>query len=209
MIKNLKIIQLKKKDQEGHHFAPGTIDEFKILSHQSLSTIKAIKLSLDAEKYQGWYGEWISITDDENQMTYCFPIQRWLDKGEDDQKTHLTLYQQSNIPCEQISDSMNIVSTADKEMISNKPNSSAAFEIRTQTADKSLKGKSGRDANVYLNTFDKNNQQINWAIRLENSKNHHNSFQRHHTDQFDLIIPNTNISDIDRIELYHDGQNDG
>ena len=30
------------------------------------------------------------------------------------------------------------------------------FEIRTQTADKSLQGKAGRDANVYLNIYDKN-----------------------------------------------------
>jgi hypothetical protein len=211
--KKSKDIRLKKKDNEGHHFAPGSIDEFKLTLSESLSTLKFIKLSLDAEKYQGWYGEWISITDDDNQLTYCFPIQRWLDKGEADRKTHVTLYQQSNIPCHQIPDSLRILSNQDNEpvgpLLSARRDENYEFEIRTQTADKSLKGKSGRDANVYLNIYDKNNKQIGDAIRLENSQNHKKSFQRHHTDQFHLIIPNTRLSDIDRIDLYHDGQNDG
>jgi len=83
------------------------------------------------------------------------------------------------------------------------------YEIRTQTADKSLRGNSGRDANVYLNIYDKNNKQIGDSIRLENSKNHKIPFENHHIDKFNIIIPNVNISDIDRIDLYHDGQNDG
>ena len=61
-------IRLKKKDVEGHHFAPNSIDEFKITVPESLSTLKAVKLSLDADRYQGWYGEWISITDDDNEV---------------------------------------------------------------------------------------------------------------------------------------------
>jgi hypothetical protein len=201
---------------EGHHFAPAAIDEFKLTIPESLSTLKAVKLSLDADKYQGWYGEWISITDDDNQINYCFPIQRWLDKGEADRKTHVTLYQQSNIPCHQIPDSMKIISNQDTEQIiptnplsTIRGDENSRFEIRTQTADKSLKGKFEREANVYLNIYDKNNQQIVDSIRLKNSKHHKIPFQRHHTDKFDLIIPNTKLSDIDHIDLYHDGQNDG
>jgi hypothetical protein len=26
------------------------------------------------------YCEWIEVTDDDNGQTYCYPIQRWLDK---------------------------------------------------------------------------------------------------------------------------------
>jgi hypothetical protein len=26
------------------------------------------------------YAEWIEITDEDNQKTYCYPIQRWIDK---------------------------------------------------------------------------------------------------------------------------------
>jgi hypothetical protein len=83
------------------------------------------------------------------------------------------------------------------------------FHIRTKTADKSLLGKAGRDANVYLNIFDINNQQIGGSIQLKDSKNHKIPFQRHKTDKFHITIPNINMSDIDRIDLYHDGQNDG
>jgi hypothetical protein len=83
------------------------------------------------------------------------------------------------------------------------------FQIRTQTADKSLQGKPGRDANVYLNLYDQNNKQLGDSIRLDNSKNHKIPFQRHHTDTFNITIPNIKMSDIHRIDLYHDGENDG
>ncbi|UJR34141.1 hypothetical protein I4U23_021548 [Adineta vaga] len=201
--KKSKEIQLKKKDMEGHHFAPGNIDEFKITLSESLSTIKAVKLSINAEKYQGWYGEWISITDDENQEIYCFPIQRWLDKGEQDYKTQIILDQPSDIPCQELRNSMS--DKAQENSISN----DYKYEIRTKTAEKSLQSKSKHDVNVYLNLYDKNNQQIGQSIQLEHSSNHKIPFQKHHTDKFHITILNINISDIDRIDLYHDGQNDG
>ena len=215
--KKSKDIRLKKKDTEGHHFAPGAIDEFKIIIPESLSPLKAVKLSVDAEKYQGWYGEWISITDEDHQITYCFPIQRWLDKGEEDRKTHVTLYQQSNIPCQQLADSKMITSNQDNQIVNEKlsmknPRSSERnlpFEIRIQTADKSLRSQSDDDVNVYLNIYDENNQQMTETIRLNNSKTHKKPFQRHHTDRFDLILPSIKLVDIDHIDLYHDGQNDG
>lgn len=68
--KKSKDIRLKKKDMEGHHFAPGAVDEFKMTLLEPLSTLKAVQLSLDADKYQGWYGEWISIIDDDNQVNF-------------------------------------------------------------------------------------------------------------------------------------------
>ncbi|CAF1098753.1 unnamed protein product, partial [Adineta ricciae] len=198
--KKSKEIPLKKKDAEGHHFAPGSIDEFKVTLSESLSTIKAVKLSLDADKHQGWYGEWISITDDENQEMYCFPIQRWLDKGEQDHRTHVILSQQSNVPCQQLADSM-----SDKVLMINENQ----YEIRTKTTEKPLQSKSEHAVNVYLNLYDKMNQPIAKAIRLEHSLNHKIPFQKHHTDKFHVQISNVNIFDIDRISLYHDGQNDG
>ncbi|CAF4483957.1 unnamed protein product [Rotaria socialis] len=213
--KKSKDIRLKKKDMEGHHFAPDAIDEFKITLPESLFALKAVKLSLDAEKYQGWYGEWISITDDNNQETYCFPIQRWLDKGENDHKTHATLYQQSTIPCDQLSDSILIRSSTvnnehnEQSRDSEENMSSSDFQVRLKTADISLQNKIGRDANIYLNIYNENNKQIGNSIRLQNSKTHKIPFQRHHTDEFDLTIPIVKINEIDRIDLYHDGQNDG
>lgn len=210
--KKSKHIRLEKKDLEGHHFAPGNIDEFKINLSESLSTIKGIKISLDADKGQGWYGEWISIINDDNGQISCFPIQRWLDKGEDDHKTHIKLYQQSNIPCQQISDSIQILSNQDNQRLNEKnlqQNQLYQFEIRTKTADKSLRGKTGDDVHVYLDIYDKNNQQIGKSIQLENSKTYQIPFEKHHTDEFHLFIPNLNISDINRIDLYHDGENDG
>ncbi|CAF1502559.1 unnamed protein product, partial [Adineta steineri] len=79
----------------------------------------------------------------------------------------------------------------------------------TQTADKASQGKSGHNVNVYLNLYDKNNKQLGDSIRLENSKNHKIPFQKHHTDKFNILLSNITIFEIDRIDLYHDGQNDG
>lgn len=200
--KKSKEIHLKKKDLEGHHFAPGAIDEFQIIISESLSTLKAVKLSVDAEKYQGWYGEWISITDNDNQMNYCFPIQRWLDKGEDDRKTHVILYQQSTIPCREIPKSTMINSNQDNPK-------KFSLEIRMQTAEKSLKSQSGQEVNMYLNIYDGNHQSLIEPIGLINSTYHQIPFQRHQIDQFDFILPIISFADIDHIELSHNGQNDG
>lgn len=92
---------------------------------------------------------------------------------------------------------------------SNEHNDSHYFQLLTKTANKSLQGKLGLDATVYLNIYDKSNKKIGDSIPIPNSKTHKVPFQRHHTDKFDIKIPNIKINDIDRIDLYHDGQNDG
>ena len=83
------------------------------------------------------------------------------------------------------------------------------FQVRTKTADKALRGQPGRDVNVYLNIFDAANKQLGDSRRLENSENHKTPFQRHHVDQFNITLPQVKMCDIHRIDLYHDGQNDG
>lgn len=83
------------------------------------------------------------------------------------------------------------------------------FQIRTRTADKSLRGKLGRDATVYLNIFNSNKKQIAGPAKLANSSHHRTPFQRHHTDRFLVRLPNVKMSEIDRVDLYHDGHNDG
>ena len=52
------------------------------------------------------YAEWIEIIDEDFQKSYCFPIQRWLDKGEDDKQTNVYFDRISNIPCDQLPNSM-------------------------------------------------------------------------------------------------------
>lgn len=140
------------------------------------------------------------------QELYCFPIQRWLDKGESDRKTHVTLTQQSSLPCSDLPDSMLASSASDHSSASP---ISREFIVRTQTADKSLRGKSDRPVNVYLDLYDKNNQLMADSIRLEKSMNHKTPFQRHHTDKFPITIRSARLADISRIDLYHDGHNDG
>ncbi len=47
-------IRLKQKNKDGHHFAPGSIDEFQITSDKPLNKLAGIKISHTADKYQGW-----------------------------------------------------------------------------------------------------------------------------------------------------------
>jgi hypothetical protein len=47
-------IRLKQKNKDGHHFQPGSIDEFYVTSDKPLNTIAGIEISHNADKYQGW-----------------------------------------------------------------------------------------------------------------------------------------------------------
>ncbi|CAF4350403.1 unnamed protein product, partial [Adineta steineri] len=76
-------IRLKQQDHDKHNFEPGAIDEFEVTSSQQLSDkLIGIRVKHNANKYQGWYCEWIEITDKDNNKIYCYPIQRWIDKAE-------------------------------------------------------------------------------------------------------------------------------
>lgn len=100
-------IRLKPKDHDKHNFKPGAIDEFPVTSSQALSDrLTGIRVKHHADKYQGWYAEWIEVTDDDYEKTYCFPIQRWIDKGEDDQQTNVFFDRISDVPCSRLPDTM-------------------------------------------------------------------------------------------------------
>jgi len=52
------------------------------------------------------YAEWIEVTDQDNRRTYCYPIQRWIDKAENDKQTDVYFTDVSNIPCDSLPDTM-------------------------------------------------------------------------------------------------------
>ncbi len=52
------------------------------------------------------YAEWIEITDEDNKKSYCFPIQRWIDKGENDKQTDVYFTEVSDLPCDLLPDTM-------------------------------------------------------------------------------------------------------
>jgi hypothetical protein len=52
------------------------------------------------------YAEWIEITDEDNNQTYCYPIQRWLDKAENDKQTDVYFSDVSDVPCDSLLDTM-------------------------------------------------------------------------------------------------------
>lgn len=48
-------IRLKEKDKDGHHFKPGSIDEFQITTDKPPGNLSGIEVSHSADKYQGWF----------------------------------------------------------------------------------------------------------------------------------------------------------
>ncbi|CAF1448382.1 unnamed protein product, partial [Didymodactylos carnosus] len=198
-------LRLKQEEDDEHHFLPGAIDEFHVISHKPLGSLHngSVEIWHSAPAYQGWYCEWLEIIDEQTDEAYCYPVQRWLDKGEDDKRIHITLTTVSNTSCKNLHNTM-------FELPRTKSNvKQSEYEIRTKTADKSLQGIVGKDTpNVFLKLYE--NGKETEPVKLEHSKNHKKPFQRHHTDKFELEIPTrTNINKIDRIDIWHDGKKDG
>ena len=52
------------------------------------------------------YAEWIEVTDQDNHRTFCFPIQRWIDKGENDKKTDVYFTKISDVSCDSLPETM-------------------------------------------------------------------------------------------------------
>lgn len=60
----------------------------------------------DGQVFVCRYAEWIEVTDQDNQQTFCFPIQRWIDKGENDKKTDVYFTTISDVPCQSLPETM-------------------------------------------------------------------------------------------------------
>lgn len=52
------------------------------------------------------YAEWIEIIDEDNSVAYCFPIQRWIDKAENDKQTDVYFSHISKVPCNSLPNTM-------------------------------------------------------------------------------------------------------
>ena len=130
------------------------------------------------------YGEWISLTDNDTQETLCFPIQRWLDKGESDGKTEIYLkpVQMPN-SCEQLPDTMKprirLLPTVRKDQFK------STYHVQTKTAKKGFFGlaPTGTDANVFIQIHDQNGI-VSEPIELKDSLDHKNKFSRGQIGRF-------------------------
>jgi hypothetical protein len=170
--------------------------------------------------------------DNDKNETYCFPLQRWLDKGELDGKTNIYLNRQQNkIPCEELPDTMQRQSLSTR--VSNYQTKAkdpiedykSKYHVQIKTAKKGLWGlaPTGTDANVFIKIHD-NDEKISESIQLKNSLDHKNKFTRgkignQYSISFSIskmnIIDDFNIGSIEdlnginKIELWTDGQGFG
>jgi hypothetical protein len=138
------------------------------------------------------YGEWISVTDNDTNETYCFPLQRWLDKGELDGKTDMYLKRQQNtIACEELPDTMqrqSLTTRSPNYQTKTREDYKSKYHVQIKTAKKGLLGlaPTGTDANVFIQIHD-NDGKISEPIQLKNSLDHKNKFTRGKIGKFSKL----------------------
>jgi len=79
------------------------------------------------------YAEWIEVTDEDNNKTYCYPIQRWIDKAENDKQTDVYLTNVSNIPCDSLPDTMPQIGRRSVPTVRETPASGIASSLASQS----------------------------------------------------------------------------
>lgn len=183
------------------------------------------------------YAEWIEIVDEDNQRTYCYPIQRWIDKGENDKQTNIYFEETSDVPCDSLPDTMpqidrqthllNSKSVPTEESSHSQISTSlkTTYHVKAKTGKKGFLGLSptgknrflifdfaefdavGTNAKVFMRVIDKNGQ-TSEPMQLAKSTEHKNKFERGQTDEFD-VGSREELDGIDEIELWTDGKGVG
>jgi len=171
--------------------------------------------------FVGRYAEWIEIVDEDNQRTYCYPIQRWIDKGENDKQTNIYFDEISDVPCDSLPDTMpqtdrqtrllNSKSVPTEESSQSQISTSlkTTYHVKARTGKKGFLGLSptGTNAKVFMRVIDKNGQ-TSEPMHLAKSTEHKNKFERGQTDEFN-VGSREELDGIDEIELWTDGKGVG
>jgi hypothetical protein len=118
------------------------------------------------------YADWIEITDHENERTYCYPIQRWLDKAEDDKRTNVYFSQVSDVPCKASSattaDSTRRSGTTVRGTATTMAGSSMSSQVPALPLRNAyhVKTKTGRKGFLGLSPTGKNRPSTDWWFKV-------------------------------------------
>ncbi len=103
------------------------IDQFEVGTHQDLNGVKKLELWHEGDKNDGWQVDYIEITDNKTEDSYCFLVNAMLDKNSGLKDTHILLENPSiNVPC---SDEL-------KTMKKTTPNITSTSMTNSQKSDK-------------------------------------------------------------------------
>lgn len=67
------------------------LDQFDIGTRELLDGVSRIELWQEGNKNDGWQIEYIQVTDNQTNTSYCFPVHTMLDKNSGSKQTHIFL----------------------------------------------------------------------------------------------------------------------
>lgn len=181
-----------------HHnpFEAGHTDVFEIHLPESFISPDQLEIFHTGKKHDGLYLKWIEIMNMNTLERKCFPINRWLDSNEGDEKTRLILTDYTlNESCEE------------NEYHQHHSNDGYQTEylIRTKTNPLQPVNPTDTHANIYLKIFNDKKKHTE-DLLLTDSKHHNHPFQAGKIDKFEVRSMELMDDHIDKLELWHDNK---
>ncbi|CAF5112313.1 unnamed protein product [Rotaria magnacalcarata] len=187
-------ILLNNSLTHNNDFESGHIDVFEIDVPQYINSPDRIEIFHSGEKHDGLYLTWIEIMNMKTLERKCFPVNRWLDLNEGDNRTHIMLEKFTvNESCEE------------NEYYEHNSHDQykTEYTIRTKTSMKQAMNNSDVYANIYLKIYNDKNKHTEDML-LNNTKHQTTPFRTGKIDKFEIGSIRLMDDTIDKIELWHD-----
>ena len=182
-----------------HHnpFEAGHTDVFEINLPENFTSPDQLEVYHTGKKHDGLYLKWIEIMNMKTYERKCFPVNRWLDLDEGDQKTHLILSNFTlNESCEE----------NEYHQRHSHDRYQTEYLIRTKTSSQQQPTSNANDLppNIYLKIYNDKKKHTEDMLLTSHSKHHTNPFRAGKIDQFEIGSVEMMEDQIDKIELWDD-----
>uniref|UniRef100_A0A7N5JZM6 Lipoxygenase homology PLAT domains 1 n=1 Tax=Ailuropoda melanoleuca TaxID=9646 RepID=A0A7N5JZM6_AILME len=189
-----------KKSDKSNKFEQGQTDTFTIYAID-LGALTKIRIRHDnSGSRPGWFLDRIDITDVNNEITYCFPCQRWLAVEEDDgqlSRELLPVDESYVLPSEDEEGGGGGDSSPLDSLALEQKDKSTTFSVTVKTGDKK---NAGTDANVFITLF--GTQDNTGMTLLKSSKTNSDKFERDSIEIF--TVETLNLGDLWKVRIGHD-----
>ncbi|XP_028915161.1 lipoxygenase homology domain-containing protein 1 [Ornithorhynchus anatinus] len=188
-------------------FEQGATDTFQVdtftINAIDLGPLKKLRIRHDnSGNSPGWFLDRVEVTDQNNEITYYFPCQRWLAVDEDDGQISREL-----VPVDEA-----FVLKDEEEESGDDPglaklgleqkDKSTTYTVSVKTGDKK---NAGTDANVFITLF--GTEDDTGLTLLKSSKTNKNKFERGKIDVF--TVETVDLGELRKIRIGHDNMGKG
>ncbi|KAI5280037.1 Lipoxygenase-likey Domain-Containing Protein 1 [Manis pentadactyla] len=190
-----------KKSDKSNKFEQGQTDTFTIYAID-LGALMKIRIRHDnSGNRPGWFLDRIDITDVNNDITYCFPCQRWLAMEEDDGQLSRELLPVDESCVLPPSEDEEGGGRGDNNPLDNlaleQKDKSTTFSVTVKTGDKK---NAGTDANVFITLF--GTKDDTGMTLLKSSKTNSDKFERDSIEIF--TVETLDLGDLWKVRIGHD-----